>query len=79
MEIGFSFNACAPTLLKNALKRAHDLVQKNKDIFQTPSSKIVDAILSSSMGDIRCAVNQYYFASLLGNFYFSNILRIIMI
>ncbi|XP_044758725.1 cell cycle checkpoint protein RAD17 [Coccinella septempunctata] len=62
-----SFNACAPTLLKTALRRAHDIVQKNKDLFQTPSSKLVDAILSSSMGDIRCAISQYYFASLLGS------------
>ncbi|KAK9883295.1 hypothetical protein WA026_001476 [Henosepilachna vigintioctopunctata] len=60
------FNACAPTLLKYSLKRAHDLVQKHKDIFQTPPSNVVEAILLSSMGDIRCAINQYYFACLLG-------------
>ncbi|KAL3274092.1 hypothetical protein HHI36_015508 [Cryptolaemus montrouzieri] len=62
-----SFNSCAPTLLKNCLRRAHDLIKKNKDYFQVPSPDTVDAILSSSMGDIRCAVNQYYFASLLGS------------
>ncbi|XP_045477149.1 cell cycle checkpoint protein RAD17 [Harmonia axyridis] len=62
-----SFNSCAPTLLKTALKKAHDIVKLNQDLFQLPSSNIVDAIISSSMGDIRCAINQYYFASLLGS------------
>jgi DNA polymerase III delta prime subunit len=61
-----SFNSCAATLMKNALKRAHGLVQDNLDLFRTPSPSTVTAIIATSMGDIRCAINQYYFASLLG-------------
>ncbi|KAJ3644846.1 hypothetical protein Zmor_022547 [Zophobas morio] len=64
--VEISFNACAMTLLRNALKRAHNLVQDNLDLFKTPSPETVNAIIATSMGDIKCAINQYYFASLLG-------------
>lgn len=61
-----SFNACAPTLLKNALKRANNLAQENTKMFQSPSSSTLDAIIATAAGDIRSAMNQFYFASLLG-------------
>ncbi|XP_066137493.1 cell cycle checkpoint protein RAD17 isoform X2 [Euwallacea fornicatus] len=62
-----SFNACAPTLLKKALKRVVDILQSHPDFFQIPSSSTVDAILSSSVGDIRCAMNQLHLACVTGN------------
>ncbi|KAJ8936004.1 hypothetical protein NQ318_009685 [Aromia moschata] len=61
-----SFNACASSLMKAAVKRAKLLVQEYPDFFKQPSSVTVDAILASSMGDIRNAINQFYFASLIG-------------
>lgn len=73
-----SFNTCALTLMKMALKRATALVLENSDIFKLPSQSTVDAIMNTAMGDIRSAVNQYYMASLLGNILF-NILKIIFI
>lgn len=63
-----SFNTCAPTLMKIALKRASALVLENPDIFKVPSQSTVEAIMTTAMGDIRSAVNQYYMASLLGKF-----------
>ncbi|XP_044253805.1 cell cycle checkpoint protein RAD17 [Tribolium madens] len=61
-----SFNGCAPTLMKIALKRAQNLVQENLDLFKIPAQSTVSAIISTSMGDLKCALNQYYFAALLG-------------
>ncbi|EFA07969.1 Cell cycle checkpoint protein RAD17-like Protein [Tribolium castaneum] len=61
-----SFNGCAPTLMKSALKRAQNLVQGNPDLFKIPSQSTVTAIISTAMGDLKCALNQYYFAALLG-------------
>ncbi|KAJ8968640.1 hypothetical protein NQ314_002200 [Rhamnusium bicolor] len=66
ISIIFSFNACAPSLMKNALKRAQLLVQENSDLFKKSSPSTIDAILATAMGDIRNAMNQFYFASLLG-------------
>lgn len=65
-RIYFSFNPCPPTLLKSALKRAHDLLHNLADVLKTPSPDTINAIISSAGGDLRCAVNQYYFAALKG-------------
>lgn len=62
----FSFNACAPTLLKKGLKRACDILQAYPDNYQSPSQSTVDAILASSQGDMRCALNQLYLACVSG-------------
>ncbi|XP_017770429.1 PREDICTED: cell cycle checkpoint protein RAD17 [Nicrophorus vespilloides] len=61
-----NFNSCSVTLLKNALNRAQNIVKENLDILKLPRPKIIEAIIATAMGDIRCAVNQYYFASLKG-------------
>lgn len=60
------FNACAPTLMKNALKRAHLLIKDHLDLFSPPPSEVIEAIVATSMGDIRNAMNQFYLASLRG-------------
>ncbi|XP_066261934.1 cell cycle checkpoint protein RAD17 isoform X2 [Euwallacea similis] len=62
-----SFNACAPTVLKKALKRVVDILQSHPDFFQIPSPSTLDAILGSSVGDIRCAMNQLQLACVTGN------------
>lgn len=61
-----SFNPCPPTFLKTALKRAQDVIRTNLDLFKVPSTGTEEAIICSSMGDIRSAVSQYHFASLKG-------------
>ncbi|KAG5894109.1 hypothetical protein JTB14_004048 [Gonioctena quinquepunctata] len=61
-----SFNACAPSLMKVAIQRAQMVVKENSQLFKQPSPKIIDAILTSAMGDIRNAVTQFHMASLLG-------------
>ncbi|CAG9839662.1 unnamed protein product [Diabrotica balteata] len=61
-----SFNACASTLMKIAIKRAQELVKANSHILKQPSSQTIDVILASSSGDIRNAMNQFHVASLLG-------------
>lgn len=61
-----SFNPTSTTLLKSALKRAEMLVKSHSDIFKCPEQHIVDSIIASSSGDIRCVLNQYYFACLPG-------------
>lgn len=60
------FNACASTLLRNAVKRAQTLIKNHSDLFTQPSSTVVDAIIATSMGDIRNAMNQFYLSSLKG-------------
>lgn len=45
-------------------------MEEYSDTYTVPNQQVVDDIISSSMGDIRCAVNQFYFASLKGNFGF---------
>lgn len=60
-----SFNSCAPTLLKKCLKRAQTVVEQYKGSFSVPSSEAVELILASSLGDIRSALSQYYFASII--------------
>ncbi|XP_050297927.1 cell cycle checkpoint protein RAD17 [Anthonomus grandis grandis] len=62
----FVFNACAQTLLKKGLKRAVSILELYPDTFKTPSINTIEAILVSSMGDIRCALNQLYLASVVG-------------
>ncbi|KAJ8975363.1 hypothetical protein NQ317_000293 [Molorchus minor] len=47
-------------------KRANLLVQEHPDLFKQPSTATIDAILATAMGDIRNAINQFYFASLIG-------------
>nr|CAH7718275.1 unnamed protein product [Callosobruchus chinensis] len=59
-----SFNACASSLMKNALKRAMELIKGRTDCFKQPSASTIEAIVASSMGDIRNAMNQFYLASL---------------
>ncbi|KAF2903042.1 hypothetical protein ILUMI_03139 [Ignelater luminosus] len=61
-----SFNPCSNTLLKGALKRAYNLAQNHSDLFSNVSSDIIDAIICTSMGDIRCSLNQYQFSTLKG-------------
>ncbi|GJQ73377.1 hypothetical protein Trydic_g13743 [Trypoxylus dichotomus] len=56
-----SFNATSNTLLKKALKRAETLLQSQLDTCNMPDQSTIDNIISSSMGDIRCAMNQFYF------------------
>ncbi|CAG9767162.1 unnamed protein product [Ceutorhynchus assimilis] len=58
-----TFNSCAPTLLKKGLKRALELLQAYPDTFTLPLN-IIESIIASSMGDIRCAMNQLYLASI---------------
>lgn len=50
--------------MKKALKRAENIIDNNSE-FKSPSSTIVEAIISSSMGDLRNAMNQFYLASLI--------------
>ncbi|KAF7281881.1 hypothetical protein GWI33_004082 [Rhynchophorus ferrugineus] len=57
------FNYCAPTLLKKALKRAQDIIAQS-ELFKGPSSDTIEAIIATSMGDLRSAMNQIYIASL---------------
>ncbi|XP_060522258.1 cell cycle checkpoint protein RAD17 [Cylas formicarius] len=59
----FSFNACAPTLLRKAIKRAQSIFSDNSNELQSVSSNTIDAIIASSLGDIRTAMNQLYLAS----------------
>ncbi|CAH1164628.1 unnamed protein product [Phaedon cochleariae] len=59
-----SFNNCAPSLMKSAIKRAQDLVRANPESHKQPSTEIIEAILASAMGDIRNAINQFHIASL---------------
>ncbi|XP_057661073.1 cell cycle checkpoint protein RAD17 [Diorhabda carinulata] len=61
-----SFNICAPSLMKSAIRRAQELVILNSDKLKLPSSGMVEAILVSAAGDIRTAINQYHVASLMG-------------
>lgn len=61
-----SFNQCPPTLLRKVLVNAQAVVQKNLDALKMPTKDTMEAIIMSSMGDIRCAVNQYNFAALKG-------------
>lgn len=61
-----SFNACAPSVLKKGLKRAQDVIQGYPELFCKPTADIIEAVLASSMGDIRCAMNQLYLACLVG-------------
>lgn len=63
--MNFSFNAASATLLKAALKRVQKIIEGNTS-FVVPSSNILDAIANSSMGDIRCATNNYHIAALHG-------------
>lgn len=60
------FNACAPTLMKNALKRAQALINDHPELFSQPSSTVIEAIVATSMGDIRNAMNQFHLSSLKG-------------
>nr|CAI5858988.1 unnamed protein product [Callosobruchus analis] len=57
-----SFNACASSLMKNAIKRAMELIKERADCFKQPAAS--EAIVASSMGDIRNTMNQFYLASL---------------
>lgn len=52
--------------MKSALKNANQLIEHHPDQFRLPPADTIDAIIATAMGDIRCAINQYYFASLLG-------------
>lgn len=52
--------------MKKGLKRACDILQAYPDNYQSPSQSTLDAILASSQGDIRCALNQLYLACLSG-------------
>ncbi|CAH2001986.1 unnamed protein product [Acanthoscelides obtectus] len=61
-----SFNSSASTLMKSAIKRAAELIKERTDLFKQPSPSTVDAIIASSMGDIRNTMNQFYLASLKG-------------
>lgn len=65
-SIYFSFNLCAATLLKKGLKRASDMLTSSPESFHRPTQSTIDAILASSMGDIRCAMNQLYLACIVG-------------
>lgn len=60
------FNACAPTLMKHAVKRAKALIKDHSNLFIEPSSAVIEAIIATSMGDIRNAMNQFYLSSLKG-------------
>lgn len=60
------FNLCAATLMKNAIKRAQVIIKDHPDLFTPPSSEILEAIVATSMGDIRNAMNQFYLSSLKG-------------
>ncbi|KAI4456116.1 cell cycle checkpoint protein rad17 [Holotrichia oblita] len=55
-----SFNATSTTLMTKAVKRAKTIIEMHTDI-NNITDITVDDIVSSSMGDIRCAVNQVYF------------------
>ncbi|XP_018326271.1 cell cycle checkpoint protein RAD17 isoform X2 [Agrilus planipennis] len=61
-----TFNACSVTLMKNSLKRACSLILERSDLFTPPHNDIIEAIVITSCGDIRSAMNQLYFASLKG-------------
>nr|XP_023027348.1 cell cycle checkpoint protein RAD17 [Leptinotarsa decemlineata] len=61
-----NFNPCAPSLMKIAIQRAQALLRDNPKSLKQPSQKIVDAILSSTVGDIRNAMMQFHMASLSG-------------
>lgn len=60
------FNSCAATLMRNAIKRAQVIIKDHPDLFTPPSSEILEAIVATSMGDIRNAMNQFYLSSLKG-------------
>ncbi|XP_048520062.1 cell cycle checkpoint protein RAD17 [Dendroctonus ponderosae] len=62
-----SFNLCAATLLKKGMKRASDILNACPESFHHPTQTTIDAILASSMGDIRCAMNQLYLACIIGD------------
>lgn len=59
-----NFNACAPTLLKKAIERAQDVLKRDPNTFKVPSPAIREAVITSSGGDIRLAIHQFYMASL---------------
>ncbi|KAB0793909.1 hypothetical protein PPYR_13529 [Photinus pyralis] len=61
-----SFNPISATLMKSALKRAQSFVQKKSDLFHIPTAEVIEAVVISAMGDIRCAMNQFAFACLKG-------------
>ncbi|KAL1497407.1 hypothetical protein ABEB36_008384 [Hypothenemus hampei] len=62
-----SFNICAPTLLKKSLKRVTGILEAHPNLFEKPSVDLIDLIVNSSMGDIRCAMNQLFLSSLIKN------------
>lgn len=63
-----TFNSCATTIMKSAIKRMHSIISKHSDLFKVPSQSTVDAIVASSLGDICSATNQYHMACLKGNY-----------
>ena len=63
-----SFNPCSVTSLKECLRRAQSAVQPHVDSLKLPGQPVIDSIVASAMGDIRCAMNQFRFACLKGKF-----------
>lgn len=61
-----SFIPASVTLLKAALNRAQRIVEDEQHHFTVPSSDVIEAIANSAMGDVRCAINNYYLAALSG-------------
>lgn len=61
-----NFNSCSVTLLKQLLKNAMELINNNPSRYHKPSNEMIEAIIFSAAGDIRCAINQFHFASVKG-------------
>lgn len=54
--------------MMKAVKRARSIIELHTDMSNIPDT-IIDEIVSSSMGDIRCAVNQFYFTCSKGIYF----------
>ena len=63
-----SFNAVASTIMQKAMKRFCSLMRSPsyKDVYKSPSPNIVDSIIVSAQGDIRNALINLHFSSLIG-------------
>ncbi|KAJ3326676.1 Cell cycle checkpoint protein rad17 [Blyttiomyces sp. JEL0837] len=60
------FNPIAPTIMRKALNRVLDLECSQSTQYHKPSKAQVDAVIESSGGDIRCALNALQFLAIGG-------------
>ncbi|CAD5125919.1 DgyrCDS14101 [Dimorphilus gyrociliatus] len=55
--INISFNAIAPTILYKSLNRIANLEKSQDESLQLPDKRLIEDIIASNPGDIRCCIN----------------------